>query len=131
MRRPRPILGRRRQRRAEVPAWLPGDGREWERPVHDDLPRLVRGKAVHIHFKIRDSSESDQGYEFTSQLYFDDAFTDQVYSQEPYADKEERDRRNSDDGIFQGGEDELLLQLTEAGEGYAGTFDIALDTTYG
>ncbi len=94
-------------------------------------PGWYRGKAVHIHFKIRDSPESDQGYEFTSQLYFDDTLTDQVYSQEPYADKEERDRRNSYDGIFQGGGDELLLQLTEAGECYAGTFDIALDTTYG
>lgn len=72
-------------------------------------PGWYRVRAVHIHFKVRDSPESDQGYEFTSQLYFDDALTDQVHSQEPYADKEECDRRNSDNGIFQGGGDELLL----------------------
>lgn len=94
-------------------------------------PGWYRGRAVHIHFKIRDSPESQQGYEFTSQLYFDDALTDEVHSQQPYAEKGARDRRNSDDGIYGGGGNELTLQLTPAGEGYAGTFDIALDTTYG
>ena len=94
-------------------------------------PGWYQGRAVHIHFTIRDSPESQQGYEFTSQLYFDDALTDQVHSQGPYAEKGERDQLNSEDGIFQGGGDELLLALTENGQGYATTFDIALDTTYG
>lgn len=93
-------------------------------------PGWYRGRTVHIHFKIRDSPESEQGYEFTSQLFFDDALTDEVFAQEPYAQKGERDLRNSDDGIFQGGGDQLLLQPTKAGQGYAATFDIALDTTY-
>jgi protocatechuate 3,4-dioxygenase beta subunit len=94
-------------------------------------PGWYQGRAVHIHFKIRSSPESEQGYEFTSQLYFDDALTDQVHSQGPYAEKGERDQLNSEDGIFQGGGDELLLALTENGQGYAAPFDIALDTTYG
>jgi protocatechuate 3,4-dioxygenase beta subunit len=93
-------------------------------------PGWYQGRAVHIHFTIRDSPESQQGYEFTSQLYFDDALTDEVHSQGPYADKGERDLRNGEDGIFRGGGDELLLALTPSGEGYAATFDIALDTTY-
>ena len=93
-------------------------------------PGWYQGRAVHIHFTIRDSAESQQGYEFTSQLYFDDALTDEVHSQGPYADKGERDQRNSTDGIYQGGGDELTLALTPQGEGYAATFDIALDTTY-
>jgi protocatechuate 3,4-dioxygenase beta subunit len=93
-------------------------------------PGWYQGRAVHIHFTIRDSPESQQGYEFTSQLYFDDALTDEVQSQGPYAEKGQRDLRNSEDGIFRGGGDELLLDLTENGEGYAATFDIALDTTY-
>src|ERR687889_1498632 len=93
-------------------------------------PGWYQGRAVHIHFTIRDSPESQQGYEFTSQLYFDDALTDEVQSQGPYAEKGERDLRNREDGIFQGGGDELLLDLTENGQGYAATFDIALDTTY-
>jgi protocatechuate 3,4-dioxygenase beta subunit len=93
-------------------------------------PGWYQGRAVHIHFTIRDSAESEQGYEFTSQLYFDDALTDQVFAEEPYAEKGERDQRNSTDGIYQGGGDEMLLALTPQGEGYAATFDIALDTTY-
>ena len=93
-------------------------------------PGWYQGRTVHIHFTIRDSPESQQGYEFTSQLYFDDALTDEVQSQGPYAEKGQRDLRNSEDGIYQGGGDELLLDLTENGEGYAATFDIALDTTY-
>ena len=93
-------------------------------------PGWYQGRAVHIHFTIRDSPESHQGYEFTSQLYFDDALTDEVQSQGPYAEKGQRDVRNSEDGIFRGGGDELLLDLRENGRGYAATFDIALDTTY-
>src|ERR671912_2957113 len=72
-------------------------------------PRWYQGRAVHIHFTIRDSPESEQGYEFTSQLYFDDALTDQVFTEGPYAEKGERDLRNSEDGIYHGGGDELLL----------------------
>ena len=93
-------------------------------------PGWYQGRAVHIHFTIRDSPQSQQGYEFTSQLYFDDALTDEVQSQGPYAQKGQRDLRNSEDGIFRGGGDELLLDLRENGQGYATTFDIALDTTY-
>ena len=93
-------------------------------------PGWYQGRAVHIHFKIRDSPESEQGYEFTSQLYFDDALTDEVQSQGPYAQKGQRDLRNGEDGIFRGGGDELLLDLRENGQGYAATFDVALDTTY-
>ena len=94
-------------------------------------PGWYQGRAVHIHFTVRDSAESQQGYEFTSQLYFDDALTDEVHSQGVYAEKGERDQRNSTDGIYQGGGEELTLALTEQGEGFAATFDIALDTTYG
>jgi protocatechuate 3,4-dioxygenase beta subunit len=93
-------------------------------------PGWYQGRAVHIHFTIRDSPESQQGYEFTSQLYFDDALTDEVQSQGPYAEKGQRDLRNSEDGIFRGGGDELLLDLTENRQGYTATFDIALDTSY-
>jgi protocatechuate 3,4-dioxygenase beta subunit len=94
-------------------------------------PGWYQGRAVHIHFKIRTDPDSEQSYEFTSQLYFDDALTDQVHTQEPYAEKGQRDLRNDDDGIFQEGGDELMLDLTEDGQGgYVGPFDIALEETY-
>ena len=94
-------------------------------------PGWYQGRAVHIHFKIRTDPESEQGYEFTSQLYFDDALTDQIHARAPYAEKGPRELKNEDDGIFRDGGDELALPLTEDGQrGYTATFDIALEPTY-
>jgi protocatechuate 3,4-dioxygenase beta subunit len=93
-------------------------------------PGWYQGRTVHIHFKIRTDPSSEQGYEFTSQLYFDDSITDQIHAQAPYAAKGQRDLRNDGDGIFRDGGDQLMLDLTEDGQGYMGTFDIALKGTY-
>jgi protocatechuate 3,4-dioxygenase beta subunit len=84
-------------------------------------PGWYQGRTVHIHFKIRSGNQ-----EFTSQMFFDDAFTDQVYLQEPYASKGERTVRNDADGIYQNGGVQLVLPVTQVGNGYAGTFDIGL-----
>lgn len=91
-------------------------------------PGWYPGRTVHIHFKIRTDSPLQQGYEFTSQLYFDDALTDQVHTQAPYAAKGQRNQRNNEDGIFREGGEELMLQLTQAAEGYIGRFNIGLET---
>ncbi len=92
-------------------------------------PGWYQGRTVHIHFKVRTAPTSGQSYEFTSQLYFDDAVSDRVYKQMPYASKGERDQTNEQDGIFQRGGDKLLLSLTENQQGYAATFDIGLQRT--
>jgi protocatechuate 3,4-dioxygenase beta subunit len=89
-------------------------------------PGWYSGRAVHVHFKIRSGAQS-QRHEFTSQLYFDDALTDQVHAQSPYSAKGQRDVRNERDHIYQRGGDQLRLQLIPASEGYAGTFDIGLE----
>jgi len=89
-------------------------------------PGWYPGRAVHIHFKIRTKPESRRGYAFTSQIYFDDALTDRIHSQAPYAAKGEGRLRNQEDGIFQDGGEELILQPAQQQEGYAGTFDIGL-----
>ena len=39
-------------------------------------PGWYSGRAVHIHFKIRTDPAASSGFEFTSQLFFDDAFSD-------------------------------------------------------
>jgi protocatechuate 3,4-dioxygenase beta subunit len=91
-------------------------------------PGWYQGRTVHIHFKIRTDPSSEAGYEFTSQLFFDDALTDQVHAQEPYASKGQRTLRNDGDGIYRGGGDQLMLQLAQADQGYAATFDIGLQT---
>ncbi|MBW4622125.1 MAG: intradiol ring-cleavage dioxygenase [Cyanosarcina radialis HA8281-LM2] len=89
-------------------------------------PGWYPGRAVHIHFKIRTSLTSGSGTEFTSQLYFDDALTDRVHAQLPYATKRSGRQRNNSDGIFLDGGARLLLQLTQNAAGYTGRFDIAL-----
>jgi hypothetical protein len=74
-------------------------------------PGWYQGRAVHLHFKIRTSAASAAAHEFTSQLYFDDGLTDQVYARAPYASKGAGRLRNAGDGIYQSGGDQLLLAL--------------------
>jgi len=90
-------------------------------------PGWYPGRAVHIHFKIRTDSASQPGYEFTSQLYFNDALTDQVHAQAPYAARGQRTQKNDQDGIFRDGGEQLMLQITKATEGYVGRFNIGLE----
>lgn len=91
-------------------------------------PGWYPGRAVHIHFTIRTDPSAEHGHEFTSQLYFDDALTDRVHAEPPYAEKGQRDVRNDRDGIYRrSGGDELVLSLAESGNGFEGRFAIALD----
>lgn len=92
-------------------------------------PGWYAGRAVHIHFKVRTTPGASRGYEFTSQLYFDDTLTDQVHRQPPYASKGQRNLRNNGDAIFRNGGEQLLLNLVQDGAGYATTFDLALQMT--
>lgn len=89
-------------------------------------PGWYSGRTPHIHFKIRLFPERRQAYEFTSQLYFDEAVTDQVYAQAPYNAKGARDTRNAQDGIFTDNGAQLMLPLSKAAHGYVGAFDIGL-----
>jgi protocatechuate 3,4-dioxygenase beta subunit len=88
-------------------------------------PGWYRGRAVHIHLKIRTPTPGG-AYEFTTQLFFDDALTDSVHAQPPYAARGQRDRTNARDGIFQSG-DKTVLDVSKRDAGYAATFDLALD----
>ncbi len=86
-------------------------------------PGWYSGRAVHIHFKV--SPAEDQV--FTSQLFFDDALSQQVFTQEPYTVKASTpDTLNSTDNIYQ---DLLLLTTTQSGDGYAATFPIGIDVS--
>ncbi len=86
-------------------------------------PGWYRGRAVHIHFKIRPTSAS----EFTSQLFFDDALNTEVFAVAPYSPKGTQGiTRNSADGIYRQSGDKLLLRVTKSGSTYAATFDIGL-----
>jgi protocatechuate 3,4-dioxygenase beta subunit len=85
-------------------------------------PGWYPGRTVHIHFKVHHDS-SAQSVVFTSQVFFDDAVTDKVFTRQPYASRGQRNTLNSADGIYK---DELLLTLTESGKGYVGVFDIGM-----
>jgi protocatechuate 3,4-dioxygenase beta subunit len=63
-------------------------------------PGRYGGRAVHIHFKLRLYAGSTRTYEFTSQFFFDDKFTDSVYTQSPYSSRGSRNVRNANDGIY-------------------------------
>jgi protocatechuate 3,4-dioxygenase beta subunit len=94
-------------------------------------PGWYSGRTTHMHFKIRTDPDADSGYEFTSQLFFDEALTDVIHAAAPYAAKGYRDTFNNTDSIFQGSEGLLTLSLEEGdvdGEaGYVAVFDIGLD----
>jgi protocatechuate 3,4-dioxygenase beta subunit len=99
-------------------------------------PGWYQGRAVHLHFKIRMFEGSEKTLEFTSQFFFNDTVTDQVFSQPPYSDRGARDVRNNQDGIFNGAStdglvqsnagEHLMFNLTKQDQGYLGTFNIGL-----
>ncbi len=91
-------------------------------------PGWYAGRTVHIHFKVRVPGAGQRSHEFTSQLYFDEAITDQVHAQPPYRAKGVRDVRNDMDGIYRARESgsKLMLNLSKSDEGYLGTTAVGL-----
>ena len=92
-------------------------------------PGWYPGRTVHIHFKIRvgPQGKGSGGKEFTSQIYFDDALTDEIHAQHPYSKRGQRKVRNNRDVVSLIGGSKLILPLKEQKKGYAGTFDISLE----
>ncbi len=84
-------------------------------------PGWYSGRAIHIHFKVH----PDTTKVFTSQLFFDDKLSQQVFTQAPYASKGSTpDTLNSTDSIYQ---DLLLLTASKTDQGYAASFEIGID----
>ena len=59
-------------------------------------PGWYRGRTVHIHAKVH----LDKQTVLTTQLFFDEAVTEQVYKRTPYSEHTGRDMFNDQDGIF-------------------------------
>lgn len=90
-------------------------------------PGWYAGRTIHVHFKLRTDPSAAVALEFTSQLYFDDALSDVVFTAEPYASRGERTVRNAADGIYQNSGSQLLLAVVEDGAGgYTATFEIGI-----
>jgi protocatechuate 3,4-dioxygenase beta subunit len=89
-------------------------------------PGWYMGRTVHIHFKVRTPSSQ----QFTSQWFFDDALTRQVFtSTVPYRSRGAPDTSNTTDGIYGSDGGGLQLKLTKDGNGYAAAFAIGLTKT--
>jgi protocatechuate 3,4-dioxygenase beta subunit len=85
-------------------------------------PGWYNGRTVHIHFKLRQGQS-----EFTSQLFFDDALSDKIYTAAPYSTRGNRSTRNANDNIFTNGGHQLMLDAKPVGRGYAATFDVGMN----
>jgi protocatechuate 3,4-dioxygenase beta subunit len=92
-------------------------------------PGWYPGRTVHIHFKVRTSPAAERGEEFTSQLYFDDAITDEVHAAPDYSADGQRSTRNKDDRIFRRGGEQLMLRLRQRAAGYEADFELGLVST--
>jgi len=88
-------------------------------------PGWYSGRTIHVHVRIRTFDGSTTTTNFTSQLFFDDAISDQVLAQSAYNTRgTTRDTTNASDGIYASA---TLLSLASDGSGgWVGTFDVAL-----
>lgn len=89
-------------------------------------PGWYPGRAVHVHFKVRSTSGASPAYEFTSQFYFDERLTDRVHARAPYSTHTGQRTRNESDGPFRDGGTQLILPVTERGQGYAANFTVGM-----
>ena len=90
-------------------------------------PGWYPGRTPHVHVKVRSSAESGPAHAFTSQLFFDDVVSREVYtSVAPYDARGAQGTTNGRDGIYRRGGSEMLLDVTEADGGYRAAFDLAL-----
>jgi protocatechuate 3,4-dioxygenase beta subunit len=84
-----------------------GDGIARIRTIY---PGWYQGRAVHVHAKVHIGNAEV----LTTQLYFDDAVSDEVFATSPYDEHAGARTRNEEDGIFADGP---VLSLSEAGGG--------------
>jgi len=94
-------------------------------------PGWYSGRAVHIHFKLRLFAGATRTYEFTSQVFFDEALTSVVHATPPYAIHGARDTRNAMDGIYNGlstaQKSALTLSTTKTEDGYSGIINLTVN----
>lgn len=89
-------------------------------------PGWYTGRAVHIHVRVH----VDDEIVATSQLFFDEAFTEQVFSQEPYAEFGMPDTSNAADTIAGDTAAEgTLLSLLPADDGTTALLQLSVAAT--
>lgn len=89
-----------------------------------NYPGWYQGRTVHVHTKVR----INDAEVLTTQLYFPDDVSDEVFIEEPYAGRGERDTRNEDDSIA--GDPAAagnLLTIRSPGSGTVGLVVLGVD----
>lgn len=85
-------------------------------------PGWYRGRAIHIHFKVRKGT-----LEFISQLFFTDDQNAQVMKQSPYNSRGNPDTTDSSDNIYGSDGSSLLLRPQSDGNGgYTADFSVGI-----
>lgn len=83
-------------------------------------PGWYPGRTTHIHFKVRGSGS----WEATSQMYFPEDVSAEVYAVGPYAARGQKDTSNSEDGVASG---KLpLVELVKTANGYEASLRISV-----
>lgn len=85
-------------------------------------PGWYRGRTVHIHAKVH----VDASTLLTTQLYFDEAVSDQVYRQAPYSARTGRDTTNDTDGIARQAGGVTVLTMREQEDGWMGAITLGV-----
>ncbi len=106
------------------------------------VPGWYSGRTTHVHVRVRvypAGNTTSPSYNWTTQLFFTDAISGQVYAQAPYAAHTGRDTFNTGDHVYQvqcgSGSDTypcgdlLLMSLTGSSDGWQGSAKIYLDTS--
>jgi protocatechuate 3,4-dioxygenase beta subunit len=107
-------------------------------------PGWYISRTVHIHFRVRlyNAATNAVTYNFTSQLFFADTVTNDVYANvAPYTERPNRDTTNAADsvyntpvtynGVTQPAGNDLLLRLFENQTHATSSFNVILDLTNG
>jgi protocatechuate 3,4-dioxygenase beta subunit len=86
-------------------------------------PGWYPGRTVHIHVIAR-----RRGRTHTSQLYFADPLTDEVFTRTPYRERPNRETTNATDEIFPTGGEPAVLDVRPARRGYLAVARLRLPT---
>lgn len=96
-------------------------------------PGWYQGRTPHVHVRARlFDAAGNTTYNFTTQIFFDEAVTDAVYAKAPYNSRGERDTRNATDMHYNSAADSANMVLTLTAEptgGYSSSLNIGLAET--
>jgi len=92
-------------------------------------PGWYPGRTVHIHVKARRfDSNGRRTYEFTTQLFFDEAVNETVLALPAYATRGRRDTRNADEGVTPARAAGLIATSQRSGSNaLSASLDLGLD----